>query len=102
MDYLAAPAWLARLLQVWHLRHTRLGRMLQRRGVEPAEYARATPFVEVETQIADCHSCVCQPLCDRALGSRAPSRSNYSFCPNHEAILQFSRRDARRGGRERG
>ena len=83
MDYLACPNWLVRLLQRGHLRFTRLGGMLRRRGIDHADYVRYFPIVEVEEQFARCHACVCQPLCDRVLRRpHVPGRSNYTFCPN--------------------
>jgi hypothetical protein len=95
MDYLTAPAWFVRLLQTWHMRRARLGRLLQRRGIDPAAYVRAYPIIEIEAQLADCHICISQPICDRALRSQAPSRSTYSFCPNTDAIERFRRTASR-------
>jgi hypothetical protein len=92
MGYLTAPAWIVRLVQSWHIGRIRLGRLLKRRGIDPAAYVRSLPIVEVEAQIADCHSCICQPLCDRAVRARTPSRSTYSFCPNTDAIERYLRR----------
>lgn len=87
MDYMGYPGWLVRLLQRWHLRVTRLGRMLQRRGVDRFGYLRAFPIVEIESQLARCHACQLTRLCDRVLGARhVAGHTRYTFCPNARFI----------------
>lgn len=89
MSDLNRPAWLIRALQRWHVYRSRLGRLLKRRNVAIAQYVRAFPIVEVETQLAACFSCHSKALCDRALRSRVPSRSRYTFCPNTRFIERY-------------
>jgi hypothetical protein len=96
MEYLGYPGWIVRLLQRWHLRFTRLGRLLRRRGINQAAYVRHFPIVEVEAQLARCHQCTYQPLCDRAVAS-SRRRSRYTFCPNTPFIDRYLLARRRRG-----
>ena len=90
MEYMGYPGWLVRLLQRWHLRATRLSRMLRRRGVDPAGYLRAFRIVEVESQFARCHACERARLCDRTLGApHVPGHTRYAFCPNGRFIDRY-------------
>jgi hypothetical protein len=89
MSYLTYPTWLIRVFQRFAFAQARMGRMLRRRGIPPGAYLRAFPFIEVEAQLARCHACPCKGLCDRALASRAPTRSRYSFCANARFIDSY-------------
>ena len=96
MDYMGYPGWLVRLLQRWHLRVTRLNRMLRRRGVDPVRYVRSLPIVEVEAHFARCHSCERTRLCDRTLDAPpVPGHTRYTFCPNARFIDRHVRRRPR-------
>jgi hypothetical protein len=91
MNYLTAPLPLVRLLQYWSIGRSRMGRLLRRRDIAIGRYVKAFPVVEIESQLARCHSCTSQPLCDRALSSQAHRRSSYSFCPNTRFVDSFKR-----------
>ena len=67
----------------------RMFRMLRRRHVDVAGYARVQGAVELGRQLRACEDCRHTAVCDRALKSRAPSRSSYSFCPNRPAIERY-------------
>ena len=81
-----AETWLVRAGQRVRLSRTRMGRMLERRRVDLGAYVRALSVAELKAQISTCRHCGLVDLCDRALGSRGPSRSAFSFCPNRPAI----------------
>ena len=68
------------------LSRTRMRRMLKRRHVNLGAYARSLTVAEMKDQISTCQHCGLTDLCDRALESRGPSRSAFSFCPNRPAI----------------
>lgn len=74
------------LWQRWRLRGTRLGRLLARRHVDVGLYLRSTPAAAVSAQIDACRRCDSAERCEQALRSLAAGRSNYPFCPNHDAI----------------
>lgn len=78
--------WLVRAGQRVRLSRTRMGRMLRRRHVDIGAYARSLSVPAIKEQISTCRHCGLVDLCDRALGSRGPSRSAFSFCPNRPAI----------------
>jgi len=92
MNYLTAPAWIARLAQRWLLERVRLGRLLRQRGVDPGTYLRTFTVVEVEAQLARCYSCPRKTRCDRVLRWGAPGRPGYSFCPNSAVVDRSLRR----------
>ena len=78
--------WLVRAGQRIRLSRTRMRRMLRRRHVDLGAYARSLSVAEMKDQISTCRTCGLVDLCDRALESRGPSRSVFSFCPNRPAI----------------
>ena len=82
--------WLARAYQRLRLNRTRMSHLLKRRHVDVGLYLRETPIAEVKAQIARCHDCARQALCDRALRSLAASTSRYSFCPNSRFVDPFA------------
>jgi hypothetical protein len=85
----SAETWPVRALQRGRLRASRMHRMLKRRHVDVAAYARSLDVIELKQQLQKCRDCGLSGLCDRALKSRAPSRSVFSFCPNRPAIEHY-------------
>ena len=81
-----AETWLVRAGQRARLSRTRMRRMLKRRHVDIGAYARSLSVPEIKEQVSICRHCGLVDLCDRALQSRGPSRSAFSFCPNRPAI----------------
>lgn len=84
-----AETWPVRATQRARLRRSRMYRMLKRRHVDIAGYARSLPVAELKEQIQACRDCGMTNVCDRALKSRGPSRSVFSFCPNRPAIERY-------------
>lgn len=80
---------LVRVIQRARLSRTRMRVMLRRRHVGLDAYARSLSVLEMKRQIRTCRNCGLADLCDRALQSRGPSRSVFSFCPNRPAIERF-------------
>jgi len=84
-----AETWPVRALQRGRLRASRMYRMLKRRHVDVAAYARSLDVIELKQQLRICEHCGLTALCDRAMKSRAPSRSAFSFCPNRPSIEHY-------------
>ena len=84
-----AETWPVRALQRARLRASRMHRMLTRRHIDVAGYARSLEAVELKHQLDTCRHCGLTAMCDRALTSHASSRSAYSFCPNRPAIGRY-------------
>jgi len=84
-----AETWLVRAVQRGRLRASRMYRMLKRRHADVAAYARSLDVIALKQQLQKCRDCGLSALCDRALKSRAPSRSVFSFCPNRPTIEHY-------------
>jgi len=84
-----AETWPVRSLQRARLLTSRMYRMLKRRHVDVAGYARSLDVIELKQQLQTCERCGLTGLCDRAMQSHAPSRSAFSFCPNRPIIDHY-------------
>lgn len=84
-----AETLLVRAGQKLRMGRSRMGRMLRRRHVNVAAYARTLSVVEIKAQLQTCRSCGLTDLCDRALDARGASRSSFSFCPNRPEIERY-------------
>ena len=82
---------LARLGVEWRLSHTRMARLLKRRGIAPARYTDSLSVATLQRQVAICRQCQGKDRCDRALASRggAHSHTHFTYCPNQPAIERY-------------
>lgn len=68
----------------------RLFRMLERRGISPADYLHRQPVSDIERHARACEGCNETRACDGVLAARATTE-DLSFCPNDRALREHKR-----------
>ncbi len=64
----------------------RLGRMLQRIGLSPQQYAQRAPIPQLRDQLRVCADCACHSHCDWILERCDSAVSELKFCLNLASI----------------
>lgn len=68
----------------------RLFRMLERRGISPADYLHRQPVTDIERHARVCEGCDETRACDGALAARATTQE-LTFCPNDRELREYKR-----------
>lgn len=80
---------LPRLYRRLRLAVSRLGNVLERRGIPAARYLAAVPVAEQRRQLAACRDCSQRVACDANYQRGSWGRRSFPFCPNREAIDRY-------------
>ena len=78
------------------IRHSRLDKMLTRKGVDLQYHLFCQPPADIEQQLRNCKRCDSHEQCDSYLGNRKiDSNIDLPFCRNNDAIFEVKKRQER-------
>jgi len=68
------------------VRSLRLGRMLERRGIDADSYLVEERAERISEQVHNCRNCTQIDRCDQALARTPEPGERYDYCPNASAL----------------